>query len=313
MAATVHSTAIVDTKARLAAGVEVGPYAIVGADVVIEAGTYVAPHACLMGPLFVGEDGWIGPYASLGLPPQLKGDTAGPFGETRIGARCVFREHSQVHRAMHADRETVVGDDAYVMAGAHIAHDCVLGVHVVLCNQALVAGHVVMGDRTFVSGNSVIHQFSRIGELGMVGGLTAVNRDVPPFGMVVGMRPPVLEGLNTVGLRRAGIPSAARRELRSAYKLLFRTSLPLEERLQALESAKLQSAEVGRLLEFMRSSERGVIGFGGSAVSRRREQAEVDQEPIHILYPVAKNGRSHLIRRPAPSEPWFARKRTDTG
>lgn len=256
----IHPTAVVDPGAELGPDVEVGPYAVVGPGVVVGEGCRIGPHACLAGPLRIGEACEIGFSAAIGHDPQVKG-RRGPFGGTRIGARNVFREFSQVHRSMQPDGETVLGDDNYLMATAHVAHDCVVGSHVVLCNGALLSGHVTVGDRAFVSGNCAVHQFSRVGELAMVAGLTSVPCDAPPFGLVVGMRPTVLEGLNVVGLRRAGVSPEARLALKEAFRVLFRSTLPLPERLAAVRPG---TPEVERLLEFLRTSKRGVIGFGAS-------------------------------------------------
>lgn len=255
----IHPTAIVDPAARLGAGVEVGPYAIVDGDVVVGDACRIGAHARLQGPLVLGERCEVGFSALLGGDPQVKG-RAGPFGRARIGRRNVFREFAQVHRSMVPDGETVIGDDGYFMACSHVAHDCVVGDHVVVCNNSLLSGHVHVQDRAFISGNCAIHQFVRIGELSMVGGVTPVEGDVPPFGLVVGNRPTVLRGLNVVGLRRAGFPAEVRAALQSAYRTLFRSDLPLPERLAAVDAA---TPEVARLLAFVKGTKRSVIGFGG--------------------------------------------------
>jgi UDP-N-acetylglucosamine acyltransferase len=251
----VHPTAIVDPSARLAGSVEVGPYAVIGPGVVVGARCRIGPHACLMGPLELGEDNVVAFSAALGHDPQVKGK-GGPWGGARIGSRNVFREFSQVNRSMKPDGCTLVGDDGYFMATAHVGHDCVVGNHVVLCNGALLAGHVEVGDRGFVSGGVVVHQFCRLGEMVMIGGNAAINRDVPPFCMAVGDRPHVLEGLNLVGLRRAGVSARA---LKAAFRALFRSDLPLAERIASVERG---APEVERVLAFLGATKRGVIGFG---------------------------------------------------
>jgi UDP-N-acetylglucosamine acyltransferase len=265
----IHGTAIVDPGARLGPGVEVGPYAIVGKDVVVGARTRIGAHACVMGPLEIGEDNVIGFSAAIGHDPQIKG-RGGPWGATRIGSRNVFREFSQVHRSMKPDGCTVVGDDGYFMATAHVGHDCIVGNHVVLCNAVLLAGHVEVGDRVFLSGNAGIHQFARVGELAMVGGHAGISRDIPPFCTVVGDRPHTLTGLNRVGLRRAGIPPESVRELKAAFRALFRTEAPLAEKLRLVEAT---TPEVQRLLAFVQTSRRGVIGIGGAAAEHGEAEA----------------------------------------
>jgi UDP-N-acetylglucosamine acyltransferase len=254
----IHETAIVEPGARLGEGVEIGPYAIIGKDVVIGARTKIGPHACLMGPLDLGDDNVVCFSAALGHDPQVKG-RGGPWGATRIGSRNVFREFSQVHRSMKPDGTTLVGDDGLYMATAHVGHDCVIGNHVVLCNGVLLSGHVDVGDRVFMAGGAGVQQFSRIGELVMVGGHAGISRDVPPFCTVVGDRPHALAGLNRVGLRRAGIEGESMRALKAAFRALFRSDLPLAERIAAVERG---TPEVERLLTFVRASKRGVIGLG---------------------------------------------------
>lgn len=263
----IHPTAVIDPAARLGPGVEVGPYAVIGAGVSVGARTVVGPHACLLGPLELGEDNVVAFSAAIGHDPQVKGKR-GPWGATRIGHRNVFREFSQVQRSMKPDGCTVVGDDGYFMATAHVGHDCVVGNHVILCNGVLLSGHVEVGDRAFLAGGAGVQQFSRVGELVMVGGNAGINRDVPPYCTVVGNRPHALAGLNRVGLKRALVPAESVRALKAAFRTLFRRDGPLAERLAEVERG---APEVERLLRFIQSSKRGVIGLGGGA-------AETDEE-----------------------------------
>jgi len=270
MAARIHPTAVVDPGAELADGVEVGPFAVVETGVTLAEGCRVDAHAHLRGPLVVGPGTTIGFSVSLGHDPQVRGKT-GPFGATRIGARNVFREFAQVHRSMRPEGETVIGDDGYLMACSHVAHDCVLGDSVTVCNAVLLAGHVTVGDRAFLSGLVAIHQFARIGELAMVGGGAHISRDVAPFALVVGARPPVVKGINLVGLRRAGVPPDVRTALRGAYRVLFRSSLPPKERLASVE---ISCPEVERLVRFVQESRRGVHGIGGRTAGKYEEDAD---------------------------------------
>jgi UDP-N-acetylglucosamine acyltransferase len=245
--------------ARLGVGVEIGPYAVIGDGVVVGDRCRIGSHACLLGPLELGEDCVVGHAAAIGHDPQVKGRN-GPFGGVRIGARSVFREFSQVHGSMSPDGWTVIGHDFYLMATAHVAHDCVVGDHVVVCNGTLLAGHATVGSRAFISGLSAVHQFGRVGELAMVAGGTILVRDVPPFCVAVGSRPSALEGLNTVGLRRAGMTAETRRALQTAYRTLFRSDLPLDQRLAAVERGV---PEVDRLVAFCEQrGRRTVLGFG---------------------------------------------------
>ncbi|MBN2489732.1 MAG: acyl-ACP--UDP-N-acetylglucosamine O-acyltransferase [Planctomycetes bacterium] len=256
----VHPTAVLDSSAEIGSDVDIGPGAVIGAGVTLGDRCRVGPHACLAGPLVVGEGCVFGPSVAIGHDPQVKG-RSGPFGRTRIGSGNVFREFTSVHRSMFEDRETVVGDDGYFMACSHVAHDCVVGDHVVLCNGAMLAGHVTVGSRAFLSGAVGVHQFCRIGELAMIGGGAVLTRDAPPYGLVVDSRPSRLEGINTVGLRRAGVSSEVRQALRHAYQILFRTNAPLEERFAQVPP---DSEEVRCLIRFLRESKRGVVGFGAT-------------------------------------------------
>jgi UDP-N-acetylglucosamine acyltransferase len=262
----IHPTAAIDPSARLGDDVEIGPYAVIGAGVAIGARTRVGPHACLMGPLELGEDNVVAFSAALGHDPQIKG-RGGPWGATRIGSRNVFREFSQVHRSMKPDGTTLVGDDGYYMAVSHVGHDCVVGNNVVLCNGVLLSGHVEVGDRVFMSGGSAVHQFARLGELAMIGGLTGISRDAPPYCMVVGDRPRTLTGLNRVGLKRAGIPAESIDALKDAFRALFRTQGALKDRLALVRRG---APEVERLLAFVLSSKRGVIGLAVGADEEER-------------------------------------------
>lgn len=248
-----------DPGATLGADVEIGPYAVIGAGVVVGDRCRIGPHACLLGPLTLGAECEVGFAAALGHDPQVKGKR-GPWGSVRIGSRSVFREFTSVHRSTNPAGETVVGDDCFLMATAHVAHDCTLGDHVILCNCVMLAGHVEVGSRAFMGGGAGIHQFGRIGELAMVGGNASLSRDAPPFCMVSGDRPSHTEGLNVVGLRRAGLPAATRAALGEAHRILFRSDAPVAERLAAVDRSV---PEVDRLVAFVLSSRRGVVGIAG--------------------------------------------------
>ena len=282
-----HPTAIVHEGTILGREVEIGPYAVIGKGVKIGDRCRIGPHACIVGPLTMGEECVVCFSAALGQDPQVT-ENPGPFGVTRIGSRNVFREFSQVNRSMKPDGTTVVGDDCFFMANSHAAHDCKIGDHVIMVNNAtlgghvmidewaiigglsavirhyaasstdnvMLAGHVEVGERAFIAGGAGIHQFARVGTLAMVGGNASVGQDVPPYCMAVGGRPARLAGLNLVGLRRAGMDPATRRALKAAYRMLFRNDRPMPERIAAVEGGV---PEVERLVEFVRTSTRGVL------------------------------------------------------
>lgn len=253
----IHPTAVVADDAVLGTDVTVGAYAVIGPGVTIGDRCIIEHHADVRGPVSIGPDCIIGFSTAIGHDPQIKGGD-GAWGSTRIGARNVFREFSQVHRSRNVDGETRVGNDGYFMAASHIGHDCDIGDHVTLCNGALLAGHVQVEDRVFFGGLAAIHQFCRVGTLAMVGGHAGVSQDCPPFGTVVGCRPPQLTGINAVGIRRAGLPSDTRLAIKDAYRTLFRSDDTAEERLARLDTSV---AEVAHLAAFVRSSQRGVVGI----------------------------------------------------
>ena len=256
----IHPTAVVDSSAQFGEDVVVGPHAVIGADVTLGARCVVRPHALLEGPLVAGEECRFGFSTAIGLDPQIKGGT-GPWGGVRLGNRVVCREFVQIHGSGDPSRETFIGDDVYLMVSAHVAHDCVVKDHVIMANHVALGGHVVVEERAFLAGLAMVQQYSRIGTLAMVGGGAGIQRDMPPYCTTSGRRPRKLEGLNVVGLRRAGIPSEARTELNRAYRQLFRSDLPIPERLDTVE---LTCPEVARLVQFCRDSERGVIGLNPS-------------------------------------------------
>jgi UDP-N-acetylglucosamine acyltransferase len=203
----------------------------------------------------LGEDCVVGFGAALGCDAQVKDPTEPPGGLV-IGARNVFREHVTVHRSMHPDGFTRIGDDCLFMVASHIAHDCVVGNHVVLVNGAALAGHIVVGDRAMFGGGAMAHQFCRIGELAMVGGHASITRDVPPFSMVSGERLKLVRGLNVVGLRRAGVSTEARLALKGAYRALLKGD--------PVDASDAESPEVKRLLDFVAAeSKRGIMGLTG--------------------------------------------------
>lgn len=252
--------AIVDPAAELGEGVEVAPFAIVEAGVVVGARTRIGAHAYLCSGTVLGSDNRVHMNVVLGNEPQ---DTAYRGAPTRlvIGDRNVFREGSQVHRGTAEGSETRIGSDCFLMTNAHVAHNCRVADRVVLATGAVLGGHVSVGEGAFVSGNAVVHQHTRIGRLAMIQGGAAMSRDVPPFLMAV-LPSNTVVGLNSVGLRRAGLDRARIAALRRAYRTLFgrRVNLALaRERLLAAESERGgPTDEVRELLEFIAAARRGV-------------------------------------------------------
>ena len=228
-----HPTAIVDKEARLAESVTIGPYAVVEADVELGEGTAVGAHAVLKTGLRLGKNVTVSEGAVLGGRPQdLKFSGARSYAVVEDGA--TIREFATIHRSAQEDGVTRVGRHCFIMSYGHVAHDCDIGEDVVLASFTALAGHIRIGPKAFVSGGAVIHQFTRIGELAMVGGGSKVNLDVPPFVTVDGVPARVI-GLNTVGMRRAGVAAEEVKTLKLAFRALFREKRPLEQALSRLD------------------------------------------------------------------------------
>jgi UDP-N-acetylglucosamine acyltransferase len=271
-ATDIHPTAVVHPGAEIGVGVRIGPYAVIGEGVRIGDGTQVGPHAVLEGRLELGPRCEIFTGAVIGSAPQdLKWKPGTPSG-VRIGAENVIREYATIHRSSLEDGWTVIGDGCYIMAQSHIAHDCLVGNHVILTGFTGLTGFVQVGDRAVLSGLAGIHQFVRIGTLAFVGGCSRIPQDVPPYLLVEG-NPAVVRGVNVVGLRRAGVPAQARLELTRAYKILYRSGHSRARALERMRAELAPSDYVDRLVEFIASSKRGICpGPGG------RTSGEVDGE-----------------------------------
>jgi UDP-N-acetylglucosamine acyltransferase len=256
MSTTIHPTAVVDPQARLGEGVSVGPNAIIEAGVTVGDRCAIGPLVHIQGITEIGPDNRILTGAVIGLPPQHLGYNNEP---TRlvIGARNWIREYVSIHRAYKVESETRIGDDCLLMGFSHVAHDCVIGNRVIIANGAVLGGHVTVGDQAFISGNVAVHQFCRIGRLAMISGLAGVNQDVPPFCLAEGHKAHI-RGLNVTGLRRANIDAGRRSELKRLLKAIYNPHMTLAETLATLHA----ETEDGReLLEFYRTSQRGVAGF----------------------------------------------------
>jgi UDP-N-acetylglucosamine acyltransferase len=260
--AVVHPGAHVDPAAVLEDGVQIGPGAVVGPEVHLERGVRVGANAVLAGRTRIGADARIFPGAVIGEEPQdLK--YKGERSSVVVGARTCIREHVTIHRSTSEGGTTVVGADVLLMANSHVAHDCRIGDRVVLCNGALLAGHIEVEPQAFVSGNVVIHQFTRIGRLAMIGGGSRVGRDVPPYALLIGYSR--VRGVNGVGIRRAGFSREAQVEIREAYHELFRSGAQPRDALPKLAET-LKTPEARALLDFLAApSKRGLCGMGESS------------------------------------------------
>jgi UDP-N-acetylglucosamine acyltransferase len=255
---TIHPTAVIDPRAEIDANAVIGPYVIIDGPVKIKAGTRVMGHAYLTGWTEIGSDNTIHPGVVLGDAPQ---DRAYKGAETylKIGNRNIIREHAQIHRGTVAGSRTEIGDDNFLMATSHIGHNCKLGDNVILANGALLGGYVEVGDNVFISGNCVVHQFVRIGDYALMRGLSGTSRDVPPYSIIDWQH--TVRGVNVVGLKRAGFDEKRIRAIREAFRVLFRKGRNLSLAVKELESQERANSDVSALLQFIKSSKRGVC-FG---------------------------------------------------
>jgi UDP-N-acetylglucosamine acyltransferase len=255
----IHSTAIVDSGARVAESAEIGPYCIVGADVEIGARTFLKAHVFLEGPLTIGADNVFFPYSTIGVAPQdLK--YHGERSETRIGSRNKIREFVNIHRGTEGGgMVTSVGDDNLLMAQVHIAHDAQVGNHVVLSHAAVVGGHVSIGDWAVIGAATGIHQFCRVGRHAIIGGYSVITRDVLPFSNTVTDREAKVFGENSTGLKRRDFSAESIDALHKAFRLLTRGGLNTTQAVERIIAEIPPSHEVNELLDFIRTSERGFI------------------------------------------------------
>ena len=248
-------TARVDPRASIAPDACIGDYCVIEADVAIGAGCRLEPYVYVKRWTMLGEANEISAGTVLGTDPLDKNFT-GERSYLRIGNRNKIREHYTISRGTQPESVTEIGDDNYIMTSGHIAHNCKIGSRTVICSCALVAGHVEVEDGAFISGGVVIHQFSKIGELAMIGGNTRVNSDVPPY-MLCSDFNAAIKGLNVVGLKRAGLRAVDISALKKAYQILFRSGLKLEEALRRIE-AECATTHTRHLLDFIRRSQRGI-------------------------------------------------------
>jgi UDP-N-acetylglucosamine acyltransferase len=253
----IHPTAVVDPRAAIDVQADVGPYVVIDGPVTVGPRTRVMAHAVLTGHTTIGADNVIHMGAVVGHEPQ---DLAfgGQESHLRIGDRNVIREYAQLHRGTTPGSATVIGDDNYIMSGAHIAHNCRLGHRVIVAGSAMLAGYVDVGDRAFVSGGCFVHQHVRIGRLALLRGLSRTSRDVPPFCIMDGTH--TVRALNRIGLRRAGMSAEQIRALHDAFARLFRRARNLRLALAELEGSEC-TPEVSELIAFIHASSRGVC-FG---------------------------------------------------
>ncbi len=260
--ATIHPTALVDPKAELAASVTVGPYAVIGPGVRVDEGTSIGAHCVIEGNTRIGRDNRIFQFCSLGAAPQDKKYAGEPTG-LHIGDRNTIREFCTFNLGTAQDRGvTHVGDDNWIMAYVHIAHDVQLGDRTILANNATLAGHVVIGDWVIIGGLSGVHQFVKVGAHAMVGFSTALSQDVPPFMMVDG-NPARAHGFNIEGLRRRGFSAERLAAVKQMHRLLYREGRTFEESKALIRQLALEKPEakpdIDMMLGFLGQATRGIV------------------------------------------------------
>jgi len=252
----IHPTAIVEPDAKIADGAEIGPFCIVGKKVKIGKNTKFTSNVVIE-HTEIGKDCTVYPFTSIGLPPQdirYKGEKT----KVKIGNNNVIREYSTIHRAsVSGDKITSIGDDNFFMAYVHIAHDCKVGNNVIMANASTLGGHVTVDDYCFLGGLVAVHQFSRIGAYSMIGGFSAITKDIPPYTTASGDRAK-LYGLNAIGLKRQNFSDSQVRSLKQAYKLLFRSKLTVKEAIALLRQEGNLSEEVRNLIDFIEENKRGI-------------------------------------------------------
>jgi UDP-N-acetylglucosamine acyltransferase len=255
MATEISNHAIVSPRASVGENVFIGPFCIVEEDVEIGAGTRLDSHVVLKRFTTIGKDNHLHMGVLLGSDPEDKNFT-GERSYLQIGNRNIFREYSTASRGTPPESATRIGSNNYIMIGTHLAHNNQLGNEIVICNYCSLAGYVEVEDGAFLSGGVVVHQFSRIGRLAMIGGNTRVNRDVPPY-LLTSEFNVAAHGLNLVGLRRAGFTRDRIKQLKLAYRMLYRSGLALQAALERIEQ-EIPTEDAANLVSFIRASRRGI-------------------------------------------------------
>ncbi len=250
--------AVVDIDAEIAEDVTIGPFSVIGPKVRIDSGTVIGPHVVINGSTAIGKDNRIYQFSSIGECPQDK-KYADEDTHLEIGDRNIIREFTTMHRGTLQDHGlTLIGSDNLFMAYTHVAHDCVIGDHVIMANGASIAGHVHLGDHAILGGFTLVHQFTQIGAYSFSAMGSAITQDIPPF-VMVGGRPTRPHGINSVGMERNGISPEVVRQIRKAYKILYKTNSRLEEAIEEIEELAGESKELSEMVSFLRNVTRGLL------------------------------------------------------
>ncbi len=254
----IHPTAIIDSSADIAEDVEIGPYSLIGAGVKLGSETVIGSHVVIKGPTTIGKQNRIYQFTSIGEDPQDK-KYANELTRLEIGDRNTIREFSTMHRGTKQDNSvTKIGNDNLFMAYTHVAHDCVIGNHVIMANGASLAGHVQLHSHAILGGFTLVHQFTKIGEHSFAAMGSAITQDIPPF-VMVGGKPTKPHGINSVGMERNGISPEDIRLIRKAYKMIYKMNLRLEDAIDQMEDLAGDSRELSAMVNFLRSVSRGIL------------------------------------------------------
>jgi UDP-N-acetylglucosamine acyltransferase len=261
---TIHPTAIISPQAELDPTVEVGPNVIIEEHVKIGQGTKIYANAYLTGFTTIGRNNQIHMGAVIGHDPQDTGFSKDTVSYIEIGDNNIFREYVTIHRGTKPDTKTIVGNENFLMGGSHLAHNVTIGNNVIIANYACLAGYVTAGDRAFVSGGVMVHQFVTVGRLAMLSGNGRFSRDIPPF--VVALERNRVEGLNLVGLRRAGFTKEAIREVKECYKILYISGYGKKKAIESLDAAGFTTPEAAEFISFVRTAKRPLVMHVGRGV-----------------------------------------------
>ena len=254
----IDSSAIIDSRAEIATNVSVGAFSVIGADVKIDSGTVIGPHVVIKGPTSIGKDNRIYQFTSIGEDPQDK-KYAAEITRLEIGDRNTIREFTSMHRGTIQDHSvTRIGNDNLFMAYTHVAHDCIIGDHVIMANGASLAGHVHLNSHAILGGFTLVHQFTQIGQYSFAAMGSAITQDIPPF-IMVGGKPTRPHGINSVGMERNGITAEDIRLIRNAYKIIYKMNLRLEDAIEQIEELATDSKELTEMVNFLRNVRRGIL------------------------------------------------------
>jgi len=257
MKTKIHETALIDPKAEIGAGVDIGPYCIVKKGVSIGRNTKLVSHVIVEGDTEIGESCTFHPFSCIGLPPQdmkYKGETT----RLIIGGNNTVREYVTIHRAsVGGDETTAVGNSNFLMAYVHVAHNCKIGSNIIMANAATLAGHVLVEDFAVIGGLVAIHQFTRIGQYAMVGGFSGIGQDIPPYMVASGARAKLF-GPNIIGLKRHGFSEGSITAIKKAYKILFREKRTLKDAIRKVQENFADSPEIQHLIAFIEKNKRGI-------------------------------------------------------